>query len=158
MKIDTESAFFASLADEATDYEWPTRADVFSATESIDEAGWVPHELADEWEYDEADDEYDEADDEYDEADDEYYETDDETTSTRILVRRAQTKKTTANSGAILKAGTKQPGGLMNSMSHPPTTNALVATRWPFWNRRTKRPRAGLRGANSVRVRRFRMT
>ena len=78
MKIDTESAFFASLADEATDYEWPTRADVFSATESIDEAGWVPHELADEWEYDEADDEYDEADDEYDEADDEYDEADDE--------------------------------------------------------------------------------
>ncbi len=60
MRMDTESSVFAGYADEDTDYEWPTRDDVFSGAESVDESGWEPHELADEWEYAEADDEYDE--------------------------------------------------------------------------------------------------
>lgn len=58
MRIDTESSVFAGNSDEDTDNEWLTRDDVFSGAESMDESGWEPHELADEWEYAEADDEY----------------------------------------------------------------------------------------------------
>ena len=53
MRSDSESSVFAGFIDEADD-EWPTRNDLFSPMdESMDE-------LADEWEFAEADDEYDE--------------------------------------------------------------------------------------------------
>jgi hypothetical protein len=58
MRSDRKLSVFTRNADEDMCNEWPTRDNVFSGDESMDESGWKPLKLADEWEYAEADDEW----------------------------------------------------------------------------------------------------
>lgn len=59
MRRSTDPSLFASPVDGDAEDEWPTRADVFSTTQSMDESGWKPYGLADDGDYAEVGDDYD---------------------------------------------------------------------------------------------------